>query len=666
VALLSTTFLIGSPPDDEEFRFSILSAWLHADALRHGRVEFWTPILGLGVPLPLTPNFLLHPLLPLLATTSPATWARVLLLAHTLLGAGGMWLLLRRVGATRPTRALGVATFLLATPTQNYILIDFWPSHYVVWTSAPWLLLLAWDLLEADTPAGLRTRSILLGLCTGLVIASGNPGHLLVYVVLAGMVGVVYREQVARRLPWIALSVLIAGAIASPNVAQLVHELPLLDPALQVWTLPDPLPWWAAWNAFVAPVGVTDPRLPFTRTLFFGGPFAVLCVVGCVRFARRLPELVLTVVACTVLLFTELFETSWLSARFHFRDPLIVAAIPLAGLAFDQIFASRTRRLGAAFVAAAQLLVLGAAAWPALARPLTPDARRAHWFAGGTADTAAVDLLLQLAQPAGRMVFSPAADEEIHDAQRLEQGLGVNALAYRGFPVVNGWFKGTSTATVWPDERRLYGRIRVPQPAIESATTLDALGIRYVLANPDEMVAADLRPRGAIPKRAERFVLYENRDAWPEAFVLDAAAEELALPPLPNCNQRGLLCTDWTQLAERRSTDPLVIRSQGGRARVRLFPGNEPRLLIVSQMFRRDWVASAGTDRLTTIRVFGGLLGIRVPPGIDSVDLHYRPLSVMAATALAWGTLAVGIGALVVLRFTGNRTKVPRHVSRAG
>lgn len=655
VAVFSMTFVVGSTPEEEEFRFAILSTWLHVDALRHGRLEFWTAMLGLGVPQPFTPNFLLHPLLPLLTVVSPVTWTRVLLLAHTLLGAAGMWQLTRHLRATALTSAVCVSTFLLATPAQNYVLTDFWPSHYIVWTSAPWLLLLAWRVLEADGRA-LRVWSVASGLCAGLVVASANPGHLLVYATVAAAVVVAHWRRVVARGRWIALAILIAAAIASPTLAQVAHERPMFAPDLESWNLPAPLPWSAAWNAFFSPLGPTSERLPFTRTLFFGGPFAVLCLIGCVRFARRHADLALVVATCTVLLFTSLLPLSFVSARFHFRDPLILAAILLAGLSLERLLSARRWRPVAVLVVITQLGVLFASAWPAMARTWTPDARRAEWFRAATGATEPVEILLKLARPVGRMVFSPAVDDEIYELSHLQQGFGVNALAYRGLSVVNGWFKGVSAGTVWPDERRFYARVRAPQQLLESAAGLDVLGIRYVLADADEAVAEDLRRRGVVPKRdGTHFVLYENSNPWPDAFVLDSAAEQIPPVRLPGCSNDRVLCTDLAPLAERRSTDGLLIRHRNGRIDVRLFPADEPRLLVISQMFRLDWVASADGSRLTTVPVFGGLIGVRVPPGIDSVQLRYRPVMVMAATALAWCTLIAGFAALIVLRRTGRR-----------
>src|SRR5690606_22634690 len=128
---LCATFLIGSTPDEEEFRFAVLGAWLQVQALIEGHVAFWTPLLGLGIPQPFVPTFTLHPLAPLLAAVSPVTWGRVLLAAHTVAGALGMWRLMRRVGASPLAGGMATLTFLLSAPTQNYAIVQFWPSHYL-------------------------------------------------------------------------------------------------------------------------------------------------------------------------------------------------------------------------------------------------------------------------------------------------------------------------------------------------------------------------------------------------------------------------------------------------------------------------------------------------------------------------------------------------------
>src|SRR5688572_29599126 len=96
-AAVVLTVGVGSTQDDEELRFAVLSTWLFADGLRNGHLLLWTPLLGFGVPQPFTPNFNLHPFMPLLGVLSPIEWVRLLLTAHAVLGALGMWRLARRV-----------------------------------------------------------------------------------------------------------------------------------------------------------------------------------------------------------------------------------------------------------------------------------------------------------------------------------------------------------------------------------------------------------------------------------------------------------------------------------------------------------------------------------------------------------------------------------------
>jgi hypothetical protein len=652
ITLLALTFIVGSTPDEEEFRFAILSTWLHAGGLVHGRLELWTPLLGLGVPQPFTPSFLLHPLMPLAAAMSPVDWARMLLVAHMLFGAVGMWQLSRHLRMTAVTGALCVSTFLLATPAQNYALVDFWPSHFVVWTSAPWILLLAYRLIESQGRAT-AGWSVAFGLGVGLVLANTNPGHAVVYVAFGAAVVLVHWRQLLARKWWIGLSVLIAVALASPGLAELLNELHHFEPGLPVANAPAPLPVAQVWSVFFSPFGAVDEHWPFARTLFFGGPFAVLCIAGCVRMTRRHAEFVLTIGICAILLFTSIVPLSVVSARFHFRDPLTLAAILLAGVTLDRLVVASGRRRLATVVIVAQLCAIVAAAWPAIAHAWSPDARNAQWLRGGSGEAQSVEQLLKLLRPNGRLAFSPAVDMAVSDRKRLAEGLGVNALAYRGVPVVNGWFKGVSTDSVWPDERMFYGRTRVPPQLVESAASLDVLGIRYVLANDDEAVAPGLRRRGTVPMEVGApLVVYENADAWPDAFVLDAAAEQSPLPTLAGCVNNRVLCEDLTSVAARQAVGSAVARQRGDEIDVRLFSASEPTLLVVSQMFRPDWRASSEDGSLTTAPVLGGLLGVRIPPGTTTVQLRYRPTLIIAATLLAWLTLAASLGAFFVLKFS--------------
>jgi hypothetical protein len=651
VVFLCATFLIGSTPDEEEFRFAVLGTWLQVSALLEGRVEFWSPLMGLGIPQPFVPTFVFHPLAPLLTVMSPVAWARALMSAHVVWGAAGVWLLLRRLGVGGPARGAATATFLLASPVQNYTLEQFWPSHLIVWTTAPWLLLSTWRLLGAEGRSRL-TWSVALGLLAGLVIASTNPGHAAVYIALVLGVVIGRWPAVKARVGPLMLAAAIALAFAAPTLAQLWHEREYFAPGLALANMREPVPWWGLLTLLLAPLGSSDDELRLPRLIFFGGPFAVLALAGCLRYWRTHRDLVLTVAIAAVAAFTTLGPASIISARYQFRDPLTLAAIPLAALVLDRLFAARRGVALAVVLIAVQGAALSLAIVPAARRAWVPDARAAEWFRGATASTEPADTLVQLtAEPAGRLVFSPFIDDEVFEGRLHTEGLSVNSLAYRGIPLVNGWFKAVSTGSVSPDERLFYGRVQVPQALLESAGTLDVLGIRYVLARPEDRVADGLVPRGTTPRKlGGHFVLYENTDAWPSAFIAAPAVAGVAPAAFPGCLHDRLLCRDLTVLAGHRLDDALTLASDGSALDVRLLPADSPRVLVVTQMFRPDWVAESGDgDRLETMPIAGALLGVRVPPDVDTVTLRYRPWLVMLATAMAVLTLAACV-ALLALR----------------
>lgn len=662
-AVLAIAFLAGSTPDEEEIRWSVLTSALHVRALAEGRFATWTSTLGFGVPQPLIPNLNMHPLVPLLAVVSPAAWVRALYVAHSALGAFGMWHLGRLLQLSPFVRAACVLSFLFATPTQNYSFTDTWPSHYVLWTSAPWLLLMAWRLLAA-TGRDLRRWSVLLGVCAGLALASTNPGHAPVYsVVVAAVVAAEWRAVLAR-WSWLAVAILIALAIAGPNLVQVATERTLAAD-LEVVKESNPLPPAAAWDAFLRPFSSSehpwqvDVVLRGARRPFFGGPFAVLALLGAFLFWRSHRGLVLGAAFAFLMLFTPLLPLISVH-RYHFRDPLVLCAVPLAGLAADHLLRlQRTRRL-AVLLLVAQVALVTAGVSPFLDRMWSPDARQAMWFRGATADTPFVDSLLGLMSSPGRLAYSPEVDAEVSARERLPEGLGVNALAFRGVSLVNGSFKGISTDVLWPDDQLFYGRIRIPHQLVESDEGLDLLGIRYVLANPDETVAPGLGARGSVPKRyGGTLVLYENPDAGPGGFVIGGATQGLPeLPLYAGCANDRLLCRDLTGLAHLRQGDVAISREGGRIAVADVDSRNEPRLLVLIEMFRPEWVARGDERPLVTRSVGPGLLGVILPPGTTSVQLDYRPTALIVANVVRWIALAGGLMALLLL----SRSRAPLRV----
>jgi hypothetical protein len=630
VGLLLGVIVIGSTPDDEEFRFAVLSSRLTMRAVAAGAYPFWTSLLGFGSPQPFVPNFNLHPLVPGLAVLSTIAWVRLLLAVHVVIGAAGMWCVGKRLALDPLVIAACAVTFLLSAPLQNYLLSDFWPSHLVVWTSLPWLLLLTWRMLDLDRDA--RRTCVALGLLVGVVAASTNPGHVVVYLTLGIALVVAHWRAMSARWPCLIAVVAIAATILAPNIVRLATDARLFGAAEGLSNVPDALPATALFDALFRPLS----RFEGTRLLWFGGPFFVLAAAGIVLAWRTHLDLVVTVLLSAVLLFGDLVPTPIVSARYQFRDPLTLAAILLAGVALDRLMRrSSTRWIGHAVIAT-QMAVVTAAAWPRVGHAFEPEGTEAMAFRGATASTPLVDRLESLLPANVRVVYSPRVDHEVAERALLRDGFGLNALAYRGIAVVNGSFKSASTAPIWPDDRLFYGRIRAPQTLLTSGPALDLLGITNVLARREETVASDLRERGAFTTRnGEELVVYENADAWPGAFLVDAAFGDRELPLVDGCENDRFLCRDLASLAQHAVARGVQVRREPGAIDVTWPRTSEPRILVLTEMYRPAWKATSGGRNLATRQMYRALLGVPLPPGTTSVRLQYMPAAQAWATAVS-------------------------------
>ena len=655
--VLCYAFMFGSSGDEEEFRFAILSAWLRVRGPWNLDSAFWTPLLGLGVPQPFVPNFTLHPLAPLLAWMPVIAWVRLLLVAHSVVGAVGMWRLGGRVLGFPPiVRAAAVATFLFSAPVQNYVLVDFWPSHLVVWTLLPWMLMMAWRVIDPDTPEShVRRWAGGLGLVCGVVAANANPAYLVVFVPLAAAIVASRWHTTKRRMGWMAVAALIAGAMAAPLIVQLVTERPYFDPGLSLPNEQNPLSLHSAWMALMHPL-LPDPAMGM-RTLFFGTPFTVLAVVGCVWFTRRHLDLVLGGLVSAMLLFTTWVPMPVLSQRYQFRDPVTLCGILLAGLALTRIMAQRRGYWLGVMVVALQMVAVGAGAAPTLrgflaeGGRLEQGGRSARAYHGAIGDTALMDTLVDRMPLRGRLLYSPRVNHGVMERMFVFDGLGVNAPAYRGISLVNGSFKGASTGVVSPDYKVFYGRTQTPQRLMESDATLDVLDIRYVLAYRDEPVARGLKALTTVTTaRQDALVLYENPDAWPAAFLVQSSFGDGAVPVLAGCDDDRMLCRDFGAVVPHRDAALIEVTRADDRIQIAFAQPSAPNMLVVSEMFRPGWTATAGAGRLATRPMLGGLIGVPIPAGVREVILRYQPRGHRMAFVVWLAGLLAAIGLIAARR----------------
>jgi hypothetical protein len=306
-----------------------------------------------------------------------------------------------------------------------------------------------------------------------------------------------------------------------------------------------------------------------------------------------------------------------------------LALLVAAGL---WLLAARRRRLGLACLGAALLLDL--LPW---ARAQLPAARTGDFYpqtptiatvARETADgrwRAAAEHLL--VYPSLLTVYG-VAEVRPHNPLASREQLAVLA---RGF----GFAPGSAYHSYFAS----FGRVEHP--------LLDFLNVRIVISNVWEPPKHRLVKVAGPDRRG--FVVYRNPRALPRWFLpVDAepVSRRKVLPwieRLSDARRVALVAEEargWRPAP--RAWDPAAVRalsSRPGHLLLHVAGGGE-RLLATSLPGPAGWRAWGGGRALALLTVNAAFLGIRVPAGVDRVELRYTPPGLEAGAALALASLA--------------------------
>ena len=118
--------------------------------------------------------------------------------------------------------------------------------------------------------------------------------------------------------------------------------------------------------------------------------------------------------------------------------------------------------------------------------------------------------------------------------------------------------------------------------------------------------------------------IFENPDAWPEAFFV-AQFPPTPFPRLPNCGHDRFLCADFARAGINRDPQAITIDRRADGMTMRFAPSNGRRNIVVTQWYQPYWRVTSGAARL--VRAGEQFIGLDVAPGERSVTIEYLPVS---------------------------------------
>lgn len=655
---LCAGYAIGYVNDVEDYNSTTLTSYLFADAVSKGLNPFWTDLLGLGMPQPFRISLIQHPLEWLFAVMRPLDAVKALVLLH---GAAGTWMFYQlglRLAMTRIAAATCAVSFAFCSSSVQYLFYDDHVSGFLSLAFYPFLVYLLVLLSETQDPRRARAIGAALGLAAGLFMATGLASHALtVFLVLA--VFTFWPSDLAKRHAGpLALAAAVGALIASGVVWLLLSEMLRFsqDAARAEHPVPNLLQHLASalslsyWSfkpsEFVRAVLADNHRnVAFGPIAMLAACWALFLPLGKIALRAKAAFLAAIVfLALPPAVYLEIISGTWV-----FRDGVNLFGLLLFGLVVSRYAADRRLWVRYAVVAAcaAQIAFLTAAALPPWYRVaqngLKPDLRPNNLsklvedgvFFGQLKRIAGGDL--------GRVLVSNQISDNRRTGVSLWQnGLVVNTGAFHGVSVVNAYVRGIATSSLHPDLFLMEGKVDATDANIRSKPFLDVLGIRYVTAWSDEIVANGLLRAGTIDLGGPHSIaVWRNPDAWPAAVEVDPEAQVQTLRLDPACGHDRFLCSDFAPAASMFRGRPVEVERQAGNIRFKPAPATGDRLYLVNSWYRPEWKAE--DPRVQVVSLFGQLIGVKVPAEVMEVRLSYQPRLLLFLYAVSWATMLLSL-----------------------
>jgi hypothetical protein len=645
-------FVAVGPNDVEDFYTGVVTTRMVVDSVAEGAWPFWNMDSALGVPQPFRFHFITHPFSPLCRVADCGTVLRAAAAVQALIGAFFVVLLVRRLTSDEPVAVLAGLTFLFCSSIVQPTYLDDWSTAALPEASLPILIYAAYALLDTDAPREALKWSLLLGGVAGFTLSMFFP-----FAVLAATAVflLVQLRVTLSRWQWLSLAALVGVLICGAHVYHLAEQYRLTPPGVGRDNHEEPSLLTYATSALIAPLRKPGVETSW-RTIFFGGPFTIAAALGffSVKRAALRPFKLALLVSLVLLWMPESWLFNLMTHRWGYRSGINLFGIVLGACAIAHLRRSDGRASIASALMALQIVALGAAFWPqwiAVTRAWVDPALRARSQRIEERDgitTAVAEL--QKGVP-GRVAFAPNTYDLTRRFMLTRAGLAPNQLQASGVPSLYAEAHGITLDPIAPMRYAFIG-ISPPTPTtVTSPSTLNVLGVRYVLAMPDDHVSNRLRPI----REVGGVRIFENPDAWPEAFFV-RTFPNTPLPRVPDCGHDRFLCVDFDRAGIERELEAITVERRRDGLTLTFAPSDRPRHVIVTQWYQPYWRVPEGSARI--VRAAEQLVGLDVPAGERRVTIEYLP--VLRATLFCVG-IATELAVFVCLAWLS----LPRKVAEA-
>jgi hypothetical protein len=656
--LFSLPFVAVGPNDVEDYYTGVVSTKMVIDSVAEGSWPFWNMDSALGVPQPFRFHFITHPFSPLCRVADCGTVLRSAAACQALVGAWFVLLLVRRLTSDELVAVVAALTFLFCSSIVQPTYLDDWSTAAIPEASLPIMIYSASALLKTEGARDAAKWSLVLGGVAGFTLSMFFP-----FAVLAATAVflLVQPRTTLSQWHWLAFAALVGVLICGAHVYHLAEQYRLTPSGVGRDNHEEPTLLTYATSALIAPLRKPGVETAW-RTIYFGGPMTIAAAFALFRVKRAaLGPFKLALIASLVLLW---MPESWLfnlmTHRWGYRSGINLFGIVLGACAIAHLRETPHRARIASAVIALQVVALGAAFWPqwvSMTRAWTdPELRaRSQRVQENYGITAAVAALYKNAP--GRVAFTPHTADLARRFMLTHDGLAPNQLQAAGVPSLYAEAHGITLDAIAPMRYAFIGISPPTETTVNRPSTLNVLGVRYVLAMPQDTVSDRLH----LIRTVGDVRIFENPAPWPEAFFV-RDWPKTPLPRVQDCGHDRFLCVDFDGAGIERDPEAITIARHRDGMTLTFAPADRARHLLITQWYQPAWRVDQGSARI--VRAAEQLVGLEIPAGERRVTIEYLPIVRATLFCVGIGTELIVLVAIAWLSMR-RRAAVETRLSRA-
>jgi len=693
--LVLLPFHFGDIPNIEGWNTAIFSNSEFSKGLYRGEYIVWSDKVGFGIPMPINPNQIHHPIIFLYNLLSPSLTLSIFYQIHMTIGAIAIWFLCVNFKVSKNISLVCAFTYLTCSTSADWIFLKFLPSEMFFWSMLPLVVLIQTKLLFVSSHKDKARYTLLLALSYGFTILNAHPTFSILMGIIISIYFILFIKKTIN-LSWFLIVLPIATIIvASPKIYMIFSEYLLFSSELdrnsaRLFADDNWLQVNFVHSLFLKPVfiphyeefksALIDGKLseifhilqnqiakkgffefllenywhPYLgsnlqeRDVFMGPVFAITAILAPIFYRKKMNSYSYVPFMGSVIFFIMMFIVPdsilfYVGRDVFFRDGFFLFGIIASGIIFTKYYYkdSRYRRYIKILILThivSILLTYYPTAYSLISheRPFMQADQQS--YPGSYRDGwKKIEIIKELKNMGvsnhDRIIFDSEAEKSLPSKLLTAHQ---HYFAFNDLRQINASTKGIYLNDINNHNVIMEGRIFGDDKFLLDPNMLDIYGLNIIISSKLSNDRNNSLIGTLFDKENKPFYVYRNKDAWSEVTFLPLDINKINFIKKPKCNEESAKCINLNEVKRINEIDLEFKRYANGKIVIDLPKKIGQGIIFISKMYRNSWRAFSDKIDHKVNKTLNGFMSISIDSEVDTITLEYFPKNLYLLISISY------------------------------